>query len=54
MTYSILNCERVEIQGTRTDSLREARAAWRAMYNVMICFLVRWECEAVFTVLEPK
>jgi hypothetical protein len=54
MTYSILNSERVEIDGTRTNSLREAMANWQALHGVMICFLVRWECPGLFTVLEPS
>lgn len=54
MTYSILNSERVEIQGTRSESLVLTMARWRDMYKVMICFLVRWECPGVFVVLEPK
>jgi hypothetical protein len=54
VTYSILNSERVEIDGTRTDSLREAMANWQALHGVMICFLVRWECPGLFTVLEPS
>lgn len=54
MTYSILNAHRVEIEGTRTDSLREAMAKWQKLYPLIICYLVRWECEGCFVVLEPK
>lgn len=53
MTYSILNSERVEIKGTRTDDYSKALATWQAYYAVMICFLVCWKCKDVFVVLAP-
>jgi hypothetical protein len=38
----------------RTSDYARAYAMWQKLYPVMICFLVRWECDGVFTVLEPS
>jgi hypothetical protein len=58
VTYGILDANKDEMKvdgrNRRTSDYARAYAMWQKLYPVMICFLVRWECEGVFTVLEPS
>jgi hypothetical protein len=54
MTYSILDGNKDEIAGTRTSDYGKAYNTWKRMYRDMICFLVCWDCDSIFRVLEPQ
>jgi hypothetical protein len=58
VTYGILDANKDELKfdgkHKRTSSYEKAYAAWVSLSSVMICFLVRWDCDCVFTVLEPR
>jgi hypothetical protein len=56
--YGILDANRDELKidgkTKRTTSYEKAYAAWRRLSDVIICYLVCWECDNVFRVLEPR
>ena len=58
MQYGILDANKNELKvdgrNKRTSSYQTAYNAWQRLYPVIICFLVCWECDSVFTVLEPR
>lgn len=58
MKYGILDANREEMKvdgkNKRTSDYEKAYATWQSLYKVIVCFLVRWDCDSVFTVLEPK